>query len=385
MRRRDELDLKILTYIFRHGSAPRPELVAYTGIRAATVFESVDRLKSSGLLIEPSRRGVKTGRRAPELKCNPDFAGWIGVELNTRHTLAVRTDNNGCVIDTAEIPAGSRAGVEDVFAEIFSALNDLQKRAGNAWIKVCGIGFSDPGTVDLEKGISLNAVNIPGWNEVDTAARISKETGLPCCLWSGEMVRAYQEYAARQKNPPARLVHLRLDNTIGAGFICDGRIYTGVSGQAMEIGHLSIDPAGPVCRCGKRGCLEACCSIPAIKEKLKSQGVEIPDDFKMSDLSTLEKKNPAVEAIVHDLASSVGNALIPVITLLNPDVIILCGETALLKDRLRKPILKILKENCLSGSADHLQITFSGLRHEDTARGAAILMRNRIILSQVVQ
>lgn len=390
MSRREELDHKILAYLFRHGHAPRPELVAYTGIRAATVFESVDRLKSSGLLIEPARRGKKTGRKAPELECNPDIANWIGIDLNTRKTTAVRTDNNGSILDREEITASNRNSAEDVFTEIFSAVSLLKQRAGKSWFKVCGAGFSDPGPVDLERGVSLNAVNIPGWNNIDTASRITGETGVPCGVWAGEMVRAHMEYISRGKASPARLVHICLGNTIGAGFVADGRIYYGATGNEMEIGHLIIQPDGPVCSCGNRGCLEAVASIPALKKRFSEllqsgQKSDISEeDFSIEALFAAKENDMAAKLLAEELASAVGKALIPVVTLLNPDMIILSGETAQLKDKLRIPILDMLKSNSLAGSADSLAIEFSFLSGDDTARGAALLMRDKTILSQMV-
>ena len=81
MSRRQELKRTLLRHLLLYGRATRPELVALTGIRAATVFEAIDELKSGKLIIEPERRGKKTGRRAPELCCAADCCHTVGVEL----------------------------------------------------------------------------------------------------------------------------------------------------------------------------------------------------------------------------------------------------------------------------------------------------------------
>ena len=390
MTRREELDRKILAYMFRCGHAPRTELVAYTGIRAATVFESVDRLKASGLLIEPSRRGKKTGRTSPELKSNPDFASWIGIDLNTQKTLAVRTDNNGQILDSAEVPAGKRLSAVDVFAEIFQVIETLQQNAGKEWFKVCGIGFSDPGTIDMRRGRSLSAVNIPGWHNVDTVKTIEEKTGLMCTLWSDGMILAKGEYMARQEEPPEKLIHLALGQTIGAGFVDNGSIYCGSSGKAMEIGHLVIHDQGPLCRCGSRGCLEAVAAIPALLktlEKLKKEGVATQlesENFSVEKWAALSDTDPGAQSLLSTLTEALGKALIPVVTLLDPDLIVLSGELALLGEKLRLPLLGILKNGCLSGAAETLKIEFAQHACSTTARGAALLMRDRVILSQLV-
>ncbi|MBR7104571.1 MAG: ROK family protein [Lentisphaeria bacterium] len=390
MRRREELDHKILSYMFRHGHAPRPELVAYTGIRAATVFESVDRLKESGLLIEPTRRGKKTGRKAPELECNPAFAHWVGLDLNTVNVTAVVTDNNGRILHEVIHSAGNRTNAEDVFAEVFAALTALQEKAGKDWFKVCGTGFSDPGPVDLRQGVSLNAVNIPGWQNVETVKRLERETALPCGLWTDEMVRAHQAYLARQQEAPERLLHICLGSTIGSGFVIDGKIYYGSHGKAMEIGHLVIDPAGPLCSCGSCGCLEAMLSLKNLSEHLQAQkqaGLSTaldPDRLTLSALLAASPDDEGVRELIRYIGSGVGKALIPVVTLLDPDLIVLSGELAQLRERLLHPIAEQLDKNCLQGAASKVKIEFSSQKENDTARGAALLMRDRVLLSQLV-
>ena len=286
-----------------------------------------------------------------------------------------------------EICGQQRASAEDGFAEIFKALDILQANAKEQWSKVSGIGFSDPGTVDMDRGLSLGAVNVPGWEKLNTVKTIEEKTKLPCAIWSGEMVRANEEYLARFTDQPQKLFHLFLDDTIGAGFICNGDIYAGSSGHGMEIGHIVIVPNGPPCRCGNNGCLEAVAGIPAMRRRIREfieSGVDTTlssETFSISDLIASVRQDKTARIIADEISEALGTALASVVTLLNPDIIVLGGEITALGDILLQPIRRMLELNCFAEATKKLKLEISDLNDDDTAKGAAILMRDRILLS----
>ncbi|MBO5723436.1 MAG: hypothetical protein J6S58_01265, partial [Lentisphaeria bacterium] len=156
----NKLRIEILKKILENGSLTRPELVKLTGIRAATVFEAIDTLKKEGMLQEPERTGRHTGRKAPRLTLAPDRMWLVGLDFQPRETIGVITDMTGVIRFQAQLPALNRASRSSCRNEIREVLRMLRNSAGDNWSKVAGIGFADPGLVDVKSGISIRAVNV---------------------------------------------------------------------------------------------------------------------------------------------------------------------------------------------------------------------------------
>lgn len=135
----------------------------------------------------------------------------------------------GTVQATAELTALERNSLNACRNEIREILRRLREQLGEKWSLVKGIGFADPGLVDIEKGISIRAVNVPGWENAQTGKWLETENGVKARLWPECMVKTYMEYLSRlrREEPPKSLFHMGMDDGIGGGFIKDGRCFTG--------------------------------------------------------------------------------------------------------------------------------------------------------------
>jgi glucokinase len=386
MSKKNELKLDLVRHILRAGKTTRPELVAATGCRAATVFEVIDQLKESGVIIEPDRVGIKTGRRAPLLHCNPDYCRCVGIDFQLKRTLACVTDTSGNILHRCEIPSDGRRTLEDSRREISEAMRFLRIASGSQWQHVRGVGFADPGMVDVDKGISIRAISVPGWENLDTANWFRHYFNLDCGVWPEEMVKTHMEYTTRGDNPPKSLFHLGMDGGIGGGFISNGNLFVGSSYQGMEIGHVVIEPDGPVCQCGNRGCLEALAGYAGILHRIRdarAEGVDTDidiDNFSVKQFVQCAKHDKAARIIANEVCDSIGTALAVVVALLNPELIVLSGELTNLGQPLLDAIWRQLGFNCFNEAVKDLKIEISSLDLFDTARGAAIMMRDRIML-----
>jgi glucokinase len=385
MSRRDELQKLILHRLLFHGRTTRPELVALTGCRAATVFEVIDVLKSVGIVIEPERRGKKTGRRAPELECNRDYACFLGLELRTSGIFGVVTDSRGDTVEeyTEQLPAHCLTMV-DIRAGILRGVSSLLKNIGDKRQLLRGVGFADPGLVDLERGVSLRAVNIPGWKNHATAEWLAKNCNVPAGIWPEQMIRTRMEYITRLPDAPESLFHLGTDGGIGGGFIKAGRLFVGSTCQSMEIGHIVITPGGAVCSCGNRGCLEAVAGkqgiLNLVRKALRSGVATELSEVKFSIRRFVEcsHRDKAARIIADEVSEHIGSALATVVTLLNPETIVLSGELTGLGDIMLDAVHRVLERNCFADAIRRLKLEISTLEPCDTARGAAIMMRDRI-------
>ena len=386
MSRRDELQRILLRHLLFYGRATRPELVALTGVRAATVFEAIDELKRRKLVAEPERRTKKTGRKAPELCCVADSCYFIGVDLRLSGCIGVITDLNGRVLFEVEHPSGSRQNLVAVKREILEVLQHLRDLAADQWHLVQGLGFADPGLVDVECNRSIRAVNIPPWQEIDTGKMLETASGLQSQVWPEAMVKTRMEYLQRLSDPPESLFNFVTDDGIGGGFVKKGELFVGSSGRSMEIGHIVVRPGGARCQCGNCGCLEAVASPAGLQARIaesRSAGVDLgglPEDFSMELFAEYALRNRGVRIIADELCRDLGKALSVAVMLLNPEMIVISGKFAGLGEFLAASLRRELELRCFPEAVNELKIEISSLKTSDTARGAAMMMRDRILL-----
>ena len=381
-----ELRSIILRQLIANGSVTRPELVSMTQCRAASVHQIVDELKSEGLVCEPVRTSKRTGRKAPPLTLDPDYAWHVGIDFQTERTIGVLVDTSGAVRHRVLLPASDRSEVSACRGDIQKVVGELRAQAGGMWSKVCGIGFADPGIVDAQTETSVRAVNIAGWANLATGAWLRETYGMPAGIWPECSVKTFMEYRQRIQSHVGSLFLLELGDGVGGGFIKNGQCFSGDNNLAMEIGHVVMDSAGPMCQCGNRGCLEALVGKVGIRRKVSEairSGAETVLDlehFTLSEFTRCAEGDKVIQVIANDVCRHIGRALAIVVTLLNPSVIVLCGELTGLGDMLMDSVRMALSLNCFPGSVKNLKVEFSTLEADETARGAAILMRDKLLL-----
>lgn len=388
MSRRSELKYSLLQYLLLHGRATRPELVAMTGVRAATVLEAVDELKREKVIEEPERHGKKTGRRAPELCCAAKSCYVVGVELHLTGCTGVVIDASGEVLHCVKHPSGTRNTLLSVKREILEVLQHLRDLTGDEWHLVRGLGFADPGLVDVERNYSIRAVNIPPWQELETGRMLENASGLPARIWPEAMVKTRMEFLQRLPEAPESIFNLVTDDGIGGGFVKKGELFIGKSGRAMEIGHIVVRPGGGRCQCGNCGCLESVASPAGLAEKIaesRAAGVDLggfPEKFSMKTFAEFAARNRGVRIIADELCRDLGNALSVAVMLLNPEMIVISGEITRLGSYLTDSLRRELELRCFPEAVKELKIEMSTLDPSDTARGAAMMMRDRILLGE---
>jgi predicted NBD/HSP70 family sugar kinase len=130
--------------------------------------------------------------------------------------------------------------------------------------------------------------------------------------------------AISHKTAVTDLVYVRLSDGVGGGLVVAGRLVTGGRGFAGELGHVTADPNGTTCRCGKRGCLETVASTPAILRACRERGASVGS---LDDLAqAVARRDPAVEAVLRDVGATLGRVLGATAMVLNPDEVVIGGE-----------------------------------------------------------
>jgi glucokinase len=203
---------------------------------------------------------------------------YLGVDVGGTKVAAGLVTPRGEILSKIRLPMSSRedgaAGLRSVEKAIDEALDAEPARKTS----VAGIGIVTPGPVDPLKGIVVNPGNLPCWRNYPLAAEIKKSRGLPTILDNDANAAALAEARWGAGAGYPTVFYVTIGTGIGTGLVLDGCIYHGRTGAAGEGGHVSIDYRGPVCPCGKRGCIEALAAGPAVacraRERLQAGGIE---------------------------------------------------------------------------------------------------------------
>ncbi len=190
--------------------------------------------------------------------------------------------------------------------------------------EVLAVGVGTPGPLDFERGMVRFAPNIPGLEDFPLKARLEAELALPVVVENDANAAALAEHHLGAARGAESSLYLTVSTGIGGGVIVNGRVLRGAFGQGGEVGHLVVDPGGPLCGCGNRGCLEALASGRALERDAAyvfGRKVSVPELFASED--------PRAQALVSGSARWVGLLLASLQRVLDPEVVVLGGGVAL--------------------------------------------------------
>jgi glucokinase len=203
-----------------------------------------------------------------------DAEGRIGVDIGGTKIAAGWVSGDGKIEHQVRLPMicheGSASGLTAVMAAIDQVTAKI-KSAGFAQPPIRGIGICSPGPLDPNTGVIVNPPNLPCWRNFPLVAEISKFYRLPVKLDNDANAAALAETLWGSGSGYRNVFYVTIGTGIGTGIILDGRIYHGRTGAAGEGGHVTIDYRGPLCGCGKRGCIEILASGPAIARRAQDK------------------------------------------------------------------------------------------------------------------
>jgi len=258
----------------------------------------------------------------------------IGVDLGGTKIEAGLVDLNGKVIKKLIMPTEAGKGKQKVIQNIVYAVNKLKKD------RILGVGIGIPGPTDYRKGVAINPPNLPGWKEVPLKRILEDKLRMTVAVENDAKCFAIAEYKCGYEKKVQNLVGVTVGTGIGSGIIINGRLYRGMADSAGEIGHIKIVPDGVKCGCGSRGCLEQYASGRAIErmyfEKTKKR-------LSAEEVAHLMRKNKKAADVVNTAARYLGIGLANVAVTLNPEVIVVDGSIALIKNFVKTAEKEALK------------------------------------------
>lgn len=314
-----------------------------------------------------------------------------GVDLGGTKILAAVVDPGGVIIGRAKKRTKAENGPLEVLARIAQTVREAVESAGLPPDRLAGIGVGSPGPLDPETGIVQTAPNL-GWHNVDVRGFLEGEFNLPVFIENDVNAGTLGEYCLGAGQGVSSLVGIFIGTGIGGGIILDGRLYRGFNRTAGEIGHMVIQPGGPLCGCGNRGCLEAVASRTAIDRMIRADlkegkkslitGLVKKNGTQIKSRALAEaftKKDKVVCGAIAKATEYLGIAVGGLINLLSPEMIVLGGGVveameAYYLDEVRKTAQKYSFPNASQG----VKIVASILGDEAGVLGAAVTAQSQL-------
>ena len=268
------------------GGLSRIELAAATGLSAQTVTNITRRLLDEGFIREAGRTITGPGKPRITLRLKADSRFSVGVHLDPAIITFVLLDLAGAVVRRMSVrtPAKDPRRIIDAMA---AAIETLIGEAGIDRSLVAGVGVAAPGPLDAEKGTVIDPPKLRGWHHVPLRAQLAEATGLPVVLEKDTTAAAVGELWTRGASADDSFVFIYLGTGIGAALTRDGEAVRGSTRNIGEVGHIIVDPDGPPCACGSRGCVEVVCTPQAIVERAQRTGA-FADDHGPSDVGSVD-------------------------------------------------------------------------------------------------
>lgn len=318
---------RVLRYLHEDGELSRSELVARTGLNRSTVGALVSDLVITGIVQEVPGSGGSVGRPSLVVRTRESSAFVIAFDLRVDRIVGAAISIGGRVIAQVERPKsdGSFAVAKatevliDCTSELFEHVPN-----GSAWV---GVGIAIPGVIDTEIGLVRKAPNL-GWLDVNFEEHITRELNAVfgatprVILGNDANLGAIAEFVRGAGRNASSVVYLSGDVGVGGGVALEGRVLSGASGYAGEIGHMVVNPGGHACNCGNTGCWETEVGRDAI---LRSSG-EFPGISNIIE-AAISGDVQVIQGL-REIGRWIGIGLSNLVNTFDPDVIVLGGHLA---------------------------------------------------------
>lgn len=305
------------------GSLTQAEIARGTGLSAATVSNIVRELKDGGTVeVTPTSAG---GRRARSVSLSGDAGIVIGVDFGHTHLRVAVGNLAHQVLAEESEPLDVDASSAQGFGRAEQLVNRLIETTGISPGKVIGVGLGVPGPIDVESGTLGSTSILPGWTGINPSEELAARLGVPVYVDNDANLGALGELVWGSGRGVKDLAYIKVASGVGAGLVIDGHIYRGPGGTAGEIGHITLDESGPVCRCGNRGCLETFTAARYVLPLLRpSHG----PDLTMERVVQLAREgDPGCRRVIGDVGRHIGSGVANLCNLLNPSRVVLGGSS----------------------------------------------------------
>ncbi len=313
----------------------RVEIAEQTGLSAQTVSNVSRRLLDEGIIRETGQRILGVGKPRIILELDPNGGYAIGVHLDPSVITYVVLDLDGQVIAHASTATPSGTTPDDVIDGMRDSIEAIIVDAGVDRSRVLGVGIAAPGPLDLDRGVVLDPPLLEGWHGVALRDALAKSTGLTVLLEKDVTAATVAELWTSSAHERDDFMFFYYGTGVGVGLAIAHEAVRGATNNAGDAGHIIVDPGGPLCSCGRRGCLGDAIMPRALVAQATAAGlVDTPSapldgrdvDEALATIAALAASgDPAAVAMLDEVADRTAVAVVTVANLLDLDTVVFGG------------------------------------------------------------
>ena len=376
---------QILSYLIFNGGGTIPAMAAELDVSIGTATKLVAALAEDGLIQDSGVMETASGRKPHRFELNPEAGYFLGIDISDRFLGFGLMDFAGKLVDSRlDIPyslQNTPQSLEKVFAETEAVLKEWEVCRP----RIRAIGISLPGRVSMERGKSFTNLS---FTDAPLADVFRKRLGVPAFLCNDTHAMTFAEYMQDQAQARKNMIYINVNWGLGAGILLDGKLYTGKSGFAGELGHVHGFDNEVLCRCGKKGCLETEISGQALRrlltERIRAGESSILSRRVLTDseplslseiMNAVHREDVLCIDIIEGIGLRLGVQIAGLINLFNPELVVVGGELSLAGDYLLQPIKAAVNKYSLNLVNQDTIIRLSSLGSDGAPLAACLVAR----------
>lgn len=308
-------------------------------------------------------------------------SSFIGIELSGARLRAATVDNDGVIGERRE----ALLETDGLVGQVAQLVSELRQGAN----QIEAVGLAVPGLVNRTTDRVIESRDLPSTVRENLHAEFIEATGLRFEIENDANAAAYGEFKIGAGRGSRNLFYITIGEGIGGAIILDGKLWTGASGLAGEVGHITIDTEGDECICGNTGCLETVASAPNIvrranerlsRDTFSLSKLAMNKDFTADDMAREAKDGDDFSLMMIERTGKyIGTGVASVINLLNIERIVLGGGVMQAGDLILNPIIQEAKRRAFQPSFEATEILAAALGNDAATIGAAMLARDAAI------
>jgi N-acetylglucosamine repressor len=370
----------LLNAIKTRGEISRVALVHASGLSAGTVTNITGQLIKEGLVFEKAVGDSAGGRPPIMLALNPRGGFVIGIKLMEGNAVGALTDLNASILARETVDLVDKE-VDTSLDAMVSLANLLIQNAGIKKKRLMGLGVGLAGVIDFNQGV-VRQNPFLGWNDIPLRDMLEARMRVPVYIDNDVNTLTLSEKWLEPSRTVDNFIVITLGRGIGMGIVIDGQIYRGKGGGAGEFGHILVDPQGPLCDCGRHGCLETMLSDRALVAQARRDvdaGIVDLDDL----VSRAMSGNPESVQVLQRAGTLLGRQIANLVSLFDPTQIIISGEGIRLGDVFFTAVRNAFRECAMPDLAQNTEIRVNSWGDDIWALGAASLVIAEIFISPI--
>jgi predicted NBD/HSP70 family sugar kinase len=356
---------RVLGVVRQHGPLTQVEIAAASGLSAATVSNMVRELDQAGMV--GLSRSIRNGRRAVLVSLSSGGGLLAGVAFGERDVRVAIADESREILAQQMMPLQADHAADDGMERVARLLADLAETVSSGVEEIAAIGFGLPTPVDSVSHQAGSDAVLPGWRGVNVAEAMTGYLRAPVALDNTANLAALGELHSGALQGVQNGCYLKFSYGVGAGIVLNGEVFRGSAGTAGEIGHVTIDENGPICRCGNRGCLDTFVGSRALINSLDASH----GPLRLKDIVHRALDDDlGCRRVIEDAGRRVGVAVAGLVNLLNPELIVVGGLIAEAGDLVLLPLREALDRCAIPSAAATVELRPAALGDDADVLGA---------------